>query len=198
MTMLTVPELLAARSVVGRAFADDPLMAWLFPDERVRLDATSAWLSVFVDSYVSAGYADVERDGDEIVGVALWRTPIDAPLTFPQAPTLVGLMGALLGVERAAVIGAGLRVFGASHPSEPHAYLNFLAVDPVRHGEGLGSRLVRRGLTRSTALGLPTHLETTNPRNVGFYRSLGFEVTAELTLAPDGPPAWTLLHPARA
>jgi ribosomal protein S18 acetylase RimI-like enzyme len=195
MTMLTVSELLAARSVVGRAFADDPLMAWLFPDERVRLDATSAWLGVFVDAYVSAGYADVECDGDEIIGVALWRTPIDAQLMFPNAPTLGGLMAALLGVERAAAIGTGLRVFGASHPTEPHAYLNFLAVDPARHGEGLGSRLVRRGLERAAALGLPTHLETTNTRNVGFYRALGFEVTAEFTLAPDGPPAWTLLHP---
>lgn len=191
-----MPDLLAARSVVGRAFADDPLMAWLFPDERVRLDATAAWLGVFVDAYVSAGYADVERDGDEIMGVALWRVPADAPLVFPNAPTLGGVMGAMLGVERAGAIGASLRVFGASHPTVPHAYLNFLAVDPARHGEGLGSRLVRRGLERASALGLPTHLETTNPRNVGFYRSLGFEVTAEFDLAPDGPPAWTLQHPA--
>jgi hypothetical protein len=52
-------------------------------------------------------------------------------------------------------------------------------------------------LQRCDLDGLPAALESSNPRNVSFYRRLGFEVVWEA--APDGgPPLQGMWRPARS
>lgn len=65
---------------------------------------------------------------------------------------------------------------GAYHPSEPHWYLPLIGVDPARHGNGLGSALMRHALRRSDADGVPAYLESSNPRNIPLYERHGFEI----------------------
>ena len=60
------------------------------------------------------------------------------------------------------------------HPKTPHWYLPFVGVEPMQQNRGLGALLLRPILERCDHERLPAYLESTNPRNVPFYESLGF------------------------
>ena len=198
----------AVRATLGAAFVDDPMLQWIFPHSQHRAQATAAWLGIFVEAYSVAGVVDVVHDplaagaaegGNvgaaaapaAVAGLALWRVT-DAPLPFSQAPSAGGLLSALVGTDRAAELGEGLRAFAEHKPAPPFHYLQFLAVHPSRQGAGLGRRLVLHGQQRAAQSGVGVYLESTNPRNLPFYRSLGFQQIGGFTLAPDGPPAFRL------
>jgi ribosomal protein S18 acetylase RimI-like enzyme len=182
----------AVRRIVSHAFCTDPLLEWIFPDPATRLECTAAWMGLFVEEYLVHARVDtVEHDG-EVVAAALWRIPATTPLPHPEVPSIPGLLGALVGADRQAAIGAALRAFSVARPSDGIGYLQFLAVDPPHQGRGIGRRAIEPGLDELARCGLDAYLETTNPRNLSFYFSLGFEVVAEFTLDVDGPAAWCL------
>jgi ribosomal protein S18 acetylase RimI-like enzyme len=182
----------AVREVLAAAFVDDPMLQWIFPDAVQHTPATAAWLGVFVEAYAAAAVTDViAADGLATAGVALWRCTTE-PLPFSPAPSVGGLMAAFLGVERATQLGEGLGAFAANKPAPPFHYLQFLAVHPSRQGHGLGRQLVLHGQQRAAEAGVGVYLESTNPRNLPFYRSCGFREIGRFELLPAGPPAFRL------
>ena len=84
----------------------------------------------------------------------------------------------------------------AAHPRFAHWYLPWLAVRPERQGAGLGAALLREGLARVDADGLPAYLETPNPRAIPLYERHGFAVTA-VAQAGECPPVTCMLRTAR-
>ncbi|MFM2077911.1 MAG: hypothetical protein RJA49_1801 [Actinomycetota bacterium] len=180
------------RAVLGAAFADDPMLRWIFRGVEGQEHATAAWIGLFVEAFAAVGTVDVVcGDGGEVVAVAMWRTDARS-LPFAELPSVGGLMTALLGAARTAEVGAGLGEFAAQKPQPPYHYLMFLGVHPQHQGRGLGRQLVAAGQARAAAEGQGAYLESTNPRNLAFYASLGFASLGEFTLQPDGPPAWRL------
>jgi GNAT superfamily N-acetyltransferase len=61
-------------------------------------------------------------------------------------------------------------------PAVPHYYLGVIGVDPARHGQGIGMRLISSFCALSEADGLShgVYLETGEPSNVRFYERAGF------------------------
>jgi ribosomal protein S18 acetylase RimI-like enzyme len=188
-----VPEhVTAVRAVVGAAFADDPMLRWIFRGVEAHEHATAAWVGWFVEAFAAAGTVDVVLGDDGVpAAAALWRTDA-TPLPYPQLPHLPGIMTAILGSARANEVLGGLAAFAANKPEPPYHYLQFLAVHPAHQGAGLGRTLVLHGQQRAAAVGQGVYLESTNPRNLSFYSSVGFRSVGEFALEPDGPPAWSL------
>ncbi|MFW6091644.1 MAG: GNAT family N-acetyltransferase [Actinomycetota bacterium] len=184
------------RTLLARAYTDDPLMVWIFPDERSRPDAVAAWLGLFVEHYLNYGHVDTVAT-DRLEAVAVWRMP-DQPApgavadSRPTLPTVPGLLTAMVGAERASAIGDGLATIRELTPEQPYAYLQFLAVDPDLRRRGRGRQVLEAGLRRAGRSEVGVHLETMNEENLGFYRRLGFEVSGERQLAPDGPTTWAM------
>ena len=180
----------AIRTVLARAFVDDPLMAWFFPDAETRPHACAALFGLFAENYLRSGRVDVAGEPAP-VAVAMWRCPggDDPDETLPSVP---GLMTALMGPDRAARIGHAMSVISDLRPPEPYAYLHVLGVDPAARGRGLGGEVLERGLTAARAAGLVACLETMNPANVPFYVRHGFAVRAEVQLASGGPTVWAM------
>jgi ribosomal protein S18 acetylase RimI-like enzyme len=180
----------AVRTVLARAFVDDPLMAWFFPDAETRPHACAALFGLFAENYLRSGRVDV-IGGEAPLAVAMWRWPggENPDATLPSVP---GLMTALMGADRAARVGSAMSVVPGHRPPEPFAYLHVLGVEPGARGRGLGGEVLGRGLTSAREAGLVACLETMNAANVPFYLRHGFEVRAEVQLASGGPTVWAM------
>ena len=189
MAEVTVVE---ARTLLARAFVDDPLMRWFFPDDDSRPHACAAVFGQFAEHYLVAGRVDVIRR-PELVALAMWRWPgREAPQADDTLPTTSGLMTALLGAGRATELGGAMAVIGELRPPEPHAYLHLLAVHPAAQRQGLGGEVLELGLAAARAQGLVACLETMNPDNVPFYEAHGMAVRHTLQLGAGGPTVWAM------
>jgi predicted N-acetyltransferase YhbS len=79
-------------------------------------------------------------------------------------------------------------------PKEPHWTLGPVAVDVARHGQGVGSAMVRAFCSMMDAERAAAFLETDTKKNVGLYEKFGFETIAEETIM--GVPMWFMWRPA--
>jgi ribosomal protein S18 acetylase RimI-like enzyme len=75
-------------------------------------------------------------------------------------------------------------------PEEPHAYLSHIGVHPSRQGRGLGTTLMRDGVERSDAAGVPIWLETSTARNAAYYLGFGFRTVVDEDAPDGGPHIW--------
>jgi ribosomal protein S18 acetylase RimI-like enzyme len=189
---LVAGQLNSAGDLLARAFHDDPLSAYLFPDETKRLDQLR-WLYRGSARYAhryGETYTTPARDG-----VALWLPP-ERPYPHQLGMVRVGLGFAPLkfglGWLRRSV--AAMNALDGAHKRDVasrHWYLFLLGVDPSCQRQGIGGRLIEPVLARAEADGTPVYLDTTNERNVSFYQLHGFEVVTAGRV-PDGPRFWTM------
>jgi ribosomal protein S18 acetylase RimI-like enzyme len=169
------------------AFSSDPVIRWLLPDGRVYLDVFPSLVRTLGPPTVPG--ATFDRAPDD--AAALWL----APGAEPPAEEVAQLLGASLDPSRQDAVGAFFEQLAEHHLDEPHWYLPFIGVDPRAQGRGIGSGLLRVGLTRSDEDGLPVYLEASSPRNRALYERHGFETVAEIRAA-DSPPLWPMVRPA--
>jgi GNAT superfamily N-acetyltransferase len=197
-TVIPLPAEHAAQAedLLGRAFADDPLMSFWLPEPAQRHRQVPR-LMRFVVRY-SLKYGTVETT-EQAEGIACWLPPGEVDYHYG-------------GVFRAGwfplPFRSGLRNYVRMFANEehahlirlracpgPHWYLWTLGVEPARQGQGIGGKLLSAGLERSDAQGLPCYLETHNPRNVPIYQHFGFRVFEE-SIVPNGElRIWGMLRP---
>jgi GNAT superfamily N-acetyltransferase len=132
--------------------------------------------------------------GDGPDGAAYW-VPADGPDRTPAAAAAAGQDRAVEQFGAAAwerLVGAIEEFDDAvrARVSAPHWYLAAVAVAPERWRRGLGSALVRAFLARAATDGVPACLWTTQPRNVAFYRGLGFDLVEERMAERSGLRLW--------
>ena len=171
----------AAAASLVRAFHDDPMLAYMFPDERTRERALLRFFKVQLrQTYLKRGLAYTTED---CRSTALWMPPRSGP---PPTRDVIAQLPMLLLLGRRA--GAALRLVQlveSRHPKAPHYYLGGLGTDPQWQGRGLGSAVLGPVLDICDREGLPAYLESSKESNVAFYRRHGFEVVDEVS-APDG------------
>jgi GNAT superfamily N-acetyltransferase len=205
-TMDDVPGVARA---LGRAFANDPLPRWLFPDHDTRM-ARTVRLSAVV-----AGFGHIPRANASVVeyregpdasgaapapvirGSALW----DPPEGGSEGPSFLlralPHLTALIGLRRVPELVRYVGELAHGRPEEPHWYLSMLGTDPVARGTGVGSRLLRAGLARADADGVPVYLETMYSANLAYFEKFGFRVVRVLN-DPRFPSTYCLLRGAAA
>ncbi len=177
---------------LARAFAHDPVVRWLYPDDDVYVRALPEFVMLAAGSAFDDGTVEVAGKGS---AAAIWVAPdVDVDRAEAGARWAAHFQQHVDEVRLGDVFAWGEQV-GAAHPTEPHWYLAALAVAPQMQGQGLGTALLRAGLDRCDRDGLPAYLESGNPRSRGLYERNGFEVTTELHVA-DAPPSWPMLRPA--
>ena len=127
----------AAISLV-RAFHDDPMLEYMFPDPRTRQRALSRFFTLQLRQTPRGRGAAYTTEGCH--STAMWVPPRSGP---PTARELMAQVPKLLVLGRRA--GAALRVVQlveARHPKTPHYYLGGLGTDPVWQGRGFGSAVL--------------------------------------------------------
>jgi GNAT superfamily N-acetyltransferase len=174
--------------VLGRAFHDDPLIAFLLPDETSRAAKAPALFSLLFRLGFPHGGCDLTSGAE---AAALWRPPgawhIPAWQYVTNGAAFLGLFG-LAGARR---VTWAMDLIEARHPKAPHWYLQAVGADPAKQGLGYGGLVIRRRLALADAAGLPCYLESSKASNVPIYRRLGFEVTGEIAI-PGGPVLWPM------
>jgi GNAT superfamily N-acetyltransferase len=183
----------AVSAMLARAFFEDPVMVFMFPDPEARRRKLPRLFDLLVAANLPLDGCDVTAGGET---ATLWRPPgkADIPVweILLHLPEFLGIYG-LAGARRA------LRLLGAMerhHPKEPHWYLMVIGTDPPKQGQGFGGAALRHRLTQIDAAHLPAYLEASKIENVPIYSVFGFEQRDPLQI-PGGPLIYPMWRPAR-
>ncbi|MFC4563809.1 GNAT family N-acetyltransferase [Nocardiopsis mangrovi] len=180
----------AVVDVLIEAFADDPLVHWLFREAGERGRLQSHFYRSLITHPAGEAYLAGRREGASVwltlaAGQAPPEDPPDAPGAEPDPDPVFGASGA-----RLRDLG---RVLARRHPGrEAHLYLPCMGVVGGRQGAGIGSAMLRHRLERADADGLAAYLEASSPRSRAFYTRHGFEDLGEPVRLADGPPLWPM------
>ena len=187
-TMPAMPDEHSERAteILVDGFLDNPVLAWVFPDESTRGEAIRGYVDVFRTAYGERGVLEIDESGD---GAALWAEPDTPPLEGERAGALVELIRRFNG-ERTNLILATLGVI--QPPADAHWYLNVIAARRGARSRGIGARLLEPFLERADREGVGIYLESSNPRNLSFYQRYGFRDHGDVV---DLPGAGPLLQP---
>lgn len=183
-------DLGAVSSVWVEAFADDPYLRWIEPDDARWYAFGSAWMTFIADLVFERGHTYVDDDHD----VAVAWVPPDVALIGPDDVARGrSIMAEHAGETRADEAVETIMAARAHALDGAHWTLQYIGVTDRRRGTGLGAAAVEPMLRMCDLEGLPCGLVSTNPRNVSFYQRLGFTVDAEVP-TPDGAATMRPMH----
>jgi GNAT superfamily N-acetyltransferase len=188
----------AVSAVLAAAFADDPVMDFVWPDRRRRLRALPRYFAVMLRTHhLSGGGVDIAVDPvGRIVSAAVW----DPPCRWKQP--LGGAVRAIPQLARALTtrVPAALavrRTLDRHHPTTPHWYLCQFGTLPHQQGCGAGTQLLRRRLAACAEDDLPAFLVSNRSATIPLYRSVGFLEDSPITIS-GGPQVWPMWRPHTA
>ena len=176
--------------VLARSFDADPIFRAILPDDAHRARA----LPVLFVEWLRRLHVPLETSytTDDRAGAAMWSPPDRWHIgVFQQAAMAPRMLSALGGRTLTAL--RVLLAVESPHPRRPpHYYLRVIGCEPSRQGQGVGAALLGPILERCDADGVGAYLESSNERNVPFYRRHGFEVVGEVTthLGPKASLMW--------
>ncbi|MDJ1643859.1 GNAT family N-acetyltransferase [Streptomyces pakalii] len=129
-------------------------------------------------------------------GPVSWTPYRGQEKSVPDAETIAELEE-ILG-DRAPLFRDAVAAAAEQGPKEPQWYLAVVGADPAARGQGHGAALLRSGLAKADAAGLPVYLESSKPDNLPFYEHFGFTVLGEAALPGGGPALWVMRRAPRA
>jgi GNAT superfamily N-acetyltransferase len=187
--LITAEDVPALSGVLARAFDADPIFRAILPDDAHRRRALPVLFAAWTRR-LHLGHG-ASWTNDDLSGAALWSPPGRWHIgLWDQAVMAPEMIGAL--TSRTLVALRVLLAIESPHPREPpHWYLRIIGCEPDRQGQGVGAALLRPVLETCDRERLPAYLESSNDKNLPFYRRHGFRETGEVT-THLGPRAWLM------
>jgi GNAT superfamily N-acetyltransferase len=184
----------AMTEALVRAFDDDPLMGYLFPNTDTRPKKMRAFFMSDSKRALTKGAVHTTA-GASAQGGAIWMAPgqwkIGGLELLGQLPMLFKL-----GADTPRSLGLLSKVEKV-HPTEPHWYLAVLGTAPEYQGKGIGSALISPILQQCDTEGVPAYLESSKESNIPFYQRHGFELRDEINVK-NGPTLWPMWRDPQA
>ncbi|WP_375458798.1 GNAT family N-acetyltransferase [uncultured Enterovirga sp.] len=180
-------------ALLARAFMDEPLFTYLWPDAGQRRRRVPGFFDLMVSTGREHGLCETSPGRE---GAAIWRRPGEWQLGWGTVALNLHRFLPLFGTA----VGRALRIIRLvehRHPTKPHWYLAYLGVAPEFRGRGVARSLLRSRLDLCDLEGLPAYLETQKADNLGLYRSVGFELVGEERV-PGGPPCYFMWREPRS
>jgi GNAT superfamily N-acetyltransferase len=182
-------------AALAAAFATDPPLSHLIPDERRREALLRRHFSASMRLYEGSGAIWVAEDRR---AAALWVAPGLYPFRLREELAVTPARLEVFGRWARRGIGAQ-RAIDRHHPHDPpHWYLDYIGVEPAGQGRGLGSALLAPMLARCDMEGRGAYLNAGSPRSRDLYRRHGFVVRSEFRLPFGGPPMWRMWRDPQA
>lgn len=191
---LQAEQMAEAGRVLARAFQDDPIWTWVFPDAKERASVLPWWMET--STRYCHLFGEVYTTSGPLFGAADWLTPGNTH--FPTDRLLAAGFGPMRERFGDGPYGRFMTMLATIQPLHeaampgPHHYLMTLGVDPPRQGQGIGGALLQPALAQADAEGLSCYLETETREDVRFYLRHGFRVLVETVVPGGGPRIWTM------
>jgi ribosomal protein S18 acetylase RimI-like enzyme len=116
-------------------------------------------------------------------GAALWLPPG----VHPDEAALAALFQNTVDETKRPDLFGACEQMGTFHPEEPHWYLPLIGIDPPQRGKGLGAALMRHALAECDRSRTLAYLESSDPRNIGFYQRHGYELLGTIESGARSP-----------
>ena len=193
---LTKEHAKPAAEVMARAFFDDTLSRYFYPDETERREKQT---NDFLNS-VRYGllYGEVYATSRKLEGVALWLRSERVHRTPWRTLRSEGLPALLRSRKKETSAQGDYREYTTAIyrrcATMPHMHLQILAVDPVYQGKGYGVMLLDAMFKRLDKEGKPCFLLTQNETNVTFYEHRGFKVVERSEFPRNNVITWYMLR----
>jgi len=184
-----------ASRLLARAFFNDPLQRYTFPDPVQRAELSVPHFEAITRYGHLAGEVWVTEGS--LDGVAIWCGPGTQPNEVLLEEAGIMQLPDVIGHGPSARFSQVIDHVDLLHHRdvpEPHWSLMVIGVDPDCHGQGIGSALLEPVLAKADESKLCCYLETCQPRNVPFYRKHGFEVLVEGVEPLSKLQFWTFLR----
>jgi len=173
-------------AVLARAFYDDPVTAWFYPDAARRLRHGRRFFEIRLRQLAGHGLIFTTEDR---TGAALWAPPGHWREDFRQSLRMLPMLPVLLPhIVRST---RAVREIERRHPVAAHFYLSVVGTDPEKQGGGIASALLAPMLQKCDETSTAAYLESSKESNVSFYARHGFAVMERIEL-PEGPPLWLM------
>lgn len=178
-----------------RAFDDDPVAQFMFPDETRRPRALRRFFSIQMErDYLRTGEIWTTNDRS---GAAIWGPPAKPRPGVRDLLRVLPLVPELFPPRHLRTALRALFAVESERPTVPHWYLGTLGTDPAVQGRGIGSALLSHVLERVDERGEPSYLECSKERNVPFYARFGYKVTKQMQAVPGAPTIWLMWRDPR-
>lgn len=166
------------------AFFTDPVWGWAFSDPIRRKAQYGVWFEILVESAVGHQWVWTTPAHE---AVSVWLPPGCPEMSEADEERLNHKLEEMVG-ERAQLLREIFECFEASHPRDrEHFYLSLLGTHTRHRGLGIGMDLLAANLSAIDTLHMPAYLESTNPKNLRRYESVGFAICGTFGLPDDGP-----------
>lgn len=175
----------ALTEVLTEGFVSDPFVGWLVGGDPTRV---RRYVRLVLER-LTLPHGTVWMSADRR-SVACWAPPGAWELGLGEQLRLLPGLVRSLGVGRLMPAARASARIEQDRPPR-YWYLALVATAPEARGRGLATAVLEPALEAAEG-DAPALLETSNERNVGFYRKLGFEVTRELPAADGAPTVWTM------
>jgi predicted GNAT family N-acyltransferase len=193
---LTETQLPQATAMVARAFYNDPVSVYVYPDAAERTRRLPLMFR-FALCY-TLRYGEITTT-PQLTGAACWLPPENTTVTIMRllrtGALTTSLQMGLPALRRLKNAEDSMRTTQKRCLVEPHWYLWVIGVEPACQGQGIGGMLLRAGLERAEASGLPCYLETTNPQDVPLYQKFGFTIASEGEIPGSSVWMWGMVRP---
>jgi len=183
----TSDDLERIKGVLKLGFASDALLRWVFPDASSFLKCFDIWMEEFSKI---AFKNDIVYSEKNFYGASLWHPPggqfdnSDLESTFAFIPH-----------DRIEVVIKFFEEFEKYHPEDAW-YLPFIAVDPAKQRQGIGSFLLKEALQMIDEKNGRAYLEASNEQNKALYERHGFVEIGRVQFE-DSPPAFPMIRDPR-
>ena len=186
-------DLTSVAEILGSAFSNDPLFRWFC--EHGSSIYSQLFLAELQQLYQFHGHVFINESR---TGAAMWLPPgisAEAPFSVRQLGLIFKMFryGGFTSLRRGEQLQ---KMMAETHLQEPHYYLHAIGAHLDHQGRGIGSALLKAGVTICDEAGYPAYLESSNVRNNPLYERYGFEITGEIQLPENGPKAWLMKRPA--
>ena len=193
---LTKAQVKPASGMLARAFQDDPLMAYFFPDASER-ENKSPHIFEFMLRY-GVLYGEVYATSPDLEGVAVWLPSGKVGMTLWRMVrsgdfSILFKLG-MKSLRRQLTYSDYASLIRRRHTPFRHWFLQSIGIDPAFQGKGYAGTLLKAMFARLDREHLPCYLDTEKEENVSIYQHYGFKVVEEVILPGTEISHWAMLR----